>query len=172
MHSKPESGNPTLSIVVAMAQNRVIGVNNTLPWRLPNDLKRFRRITTGHPIIMGRKNFESIGKPLPDRTNIVVTRDRHYTAAGCIVVHSLAQALAAARPATDVFVIGGAQIYEQALPAAKRMHLTLVHADVAGDTRFPELDWNVWRIVEREDHGVDDRHAYAYSFLTMERTTA
>ncbi|UCH53913.1 MAG: dihydrofolate reductase [Pseudomonadota bacterium] len=155
-----------------MAQNRVIGIKNGLPWHLPNDLKHFRRITTGHPIIMGRKNFESIGKPLPQRTNIVVTRDRNYSAPGCIVVHSLAEALAAAEPASEAFIIGGAQIYEQALPTAKRMHLTLVHADVSGDTRFPDFVWSDWRIVDREDHNIDDRHGQAYSFLTMERITA
>lgn len=152
-----------------MATNRVIGINNGLPWHLPNDLRHFRRTTTGHAVIMGRKNYESIGKPLPDRTNIVVTRNPDYRAPGCVVVHSLAEAIAAAGADNEIFVIGGAEIYAQALPLARHMHLTLVHADVAGDAYFPEFDWKAWHLVSREDHDVDDRHAYRYSFLTLER---
>lgn len=160
-----------ISLIAAVAANRVIGINNGLPWRLPNDLRHFRLTTTGHAVIMGRKNYESIGKPLPDRTNIVVTRNRDYAAPGCVVAHSLPEAIAAAGADTEIFVIGGAEIYAQALPLARRMHLTLVHADVAGDAYFPEFDWNAWQLVSREDHNVDDRHAYPYSFLTLERKT-
>ncbi|WP_119278071.1 dihydrofolate reductase [Calidithermus roseus] len=165
-----------LSLVVAMAENRVIGRDNTLPWRLPNDLKRFRRLTMGHPVIMGRKTYESIGKPLPGRTNIVVTRTPGYSAPGCMVVGSLEAALRVAEAAPhdparprETFVIGGAELYAQALPLADRIHLTLVHAEVAGDTFFPAFDQSVWREVSRERHEPDDQHAYAYSFVTLER---
>jgi dihydrofolate reductase len=158
-----------ISIIAAMATNRVIGAANRLPWHLPNDLRHFRLTTTGHAVIMGRKNYESIGKPLPGRTNIVVTRNPRFTAPGCLVAHSLAEAIAAAGADDEVFVIGGAQLYAQALPLARRMYLTLVHADVAGDTHFPPFDWQAWRIVSREDHEADDRHPYPYSFLTLER---
>lgn len=158
-----------ISIIAAMAANRVIGIDNRLPWHLPNDLRHFRLTTTGHAVIMGRRNYESIGKPLRDRTNIVVTRNPRFTAPGCIVAHSLPEAIAAAGADEEVFVIGGAELYAQALPLARRMYLTLVHADVAGDTYFPQFDWNAWRLVSREDHDADDRHAYRYSFLTLER---
>lgn len=159
-----------------MAENRVIGCDNRLPWRLPNDLKRFRRLTVGHPVIMGRKTYESIGKPLPGRTNIVVTRTRGYLAPGCAVVDSLEAALKAADEAPhdppehrEAFVIGGAELYAQTLPLAQRIYLTLVHAEVEGDTFFPEFDLSGWCEVSREDHGPDEQHAYAYSFITLER---
>lgn len=158
-----------ISLIAALAENRVIGINNALPWRLPNDLRHFRRLTTGHAVVMGRKNYESIGKPLPDRTNIVVTRNPRYLAPGCIVVHSLAEAIAAAGADPEIFVIGGAEIYTQALPIAQRMYLTLVHAEVRGDAWFPAFDWDAWRITSREDHAPDAHHAHAYSFLTLER---
>jgi len=158
-----------LSLIVAMAENRVIGRDNALPWRLPNDLKHFRRITTGHPIIMGRKNYESIGRALPDRSNIVVTRSPGYVAPGCVVTHSVEAALAAAGDDPEVFVIGGAELYAQTLAHARRMYLTLVHANVTGATLFPELDWSAWRESTRVRHEADAAHAYAYSFLTLER---
>lgn len=158
-----------VSIIAALAENRVIGVNNTLPWRLPNDLKHFRRLTTGHAIVMGRKNYESIGKPLPERTNIVVTRNRDYRASGCLVAHSLDEALTLARGDPEIFVIGGAEIYREALPRAGRLYLTEVHATVAGDTFFPEIERNDWKETARERHEADDKHAYAYSFVVLER---
>ena len=127
-----------LSIVVAMADNRVIGQDNRLPWHLPADLKHFKQLTTGKPILMGRKTWESIGRPLPERTNIVITRDPDYQAAGCTVVHSVDAALRAAEPHSEVMVIGGAELYRQVLPEVSTIYLTQVHADVEGDTVFPE----------------------------------
>mgnify|MGYP001582164026 FL=1 len=158
-----------ISVIAALAENRVIGVNNTLPWRLPNDLKHFRRLTTGHAIILGRKNYESIGKPLPERTNIVITRNRDYAAPGCRIAHSLDAAFAIAGDDPEVFVIGGAEIYRAALTRADRLYLTRVHAAIAGDTTFPEFDETEWREISRERHERDERHAYAYSFVMMER---
>ena len=158
-----------ISIIAALAENRVIGNGNALPWRLPNDLRRFRRLTTGHAVIMGRKNYESIGKPLPGRRNIVITRQPDYAAPGCRMAHSLEEALAAAGDDPEIFVIGGAEVYAQALPRARRLYLTLVHGAVAGDVLFPQLDWSEWTELDRERHEPDDQHAYAYSFVTFER---
>ena len=158
-----------LSLIVAMAENRVIGRDNALPWRLPNDLKHFRRITTGHPIIMGRKNYESIGRALPGRTNIVVTRSPDYLAPGCVVTHSVEAALAAAGNDPELFVIGGAELYAQTLARARRLYLTLVHADVEGTTLFPDVDWSAWHEAARVRHEADAEHRYAYSFVILER---
>jgi dihydrofolate reductase len=169
MPAHSSSPTPQISIIVAMAENRVIGANNTLPWHLPADLRHFRRLTTGHHIIMGRKNYESIGKPLPDRINIVVSRNRGYHAPGCRVVHSLDEGLIAASGDTEIFVIGGGQLYRQTLGGADRLYLTLIHGLPEGDTSFPDLYWNDWNELERERHEADARHAYAYSFITLER---
>ncbi len=158
-----------VSLIAAMAENRVIGVNNTLPWRLPADLKHFRRVTTGHHVIMGRRNYESIGKPLPDRTNIVVTRNPDYRAPGCLVKHSLEDALAVAQDDPEIFVIGGAEIYRQALDRANRLYLTLVHARIQGDTYFPPFDEKHWRETARERHEPDERNPYACTFLVYDR---
>lgn len=158
-----------MSIIAALAENRVIGANNALPWRLPEDLKRFRRLTTGHAVIMGRRNYESIGRPLPERLNIVVTRNLSFRAPGCTVVHSPGAAFAAAGNATEVFIIGGADVYAQTLARADRMYLTWVHAEVPGDARFPEFAVNEWTEVERTRHEADAGHAYAYSFVTLAR---
>jgi dihydrofolate reductase len=155
-----------------MAENRVIGVNNTLPWRLPADLRHFRQLTTGHHVIMGRRNYESIGRPLPDRTNIVVTRNRDYRAPGCEVRHSLEEALRDASGDPEVFVIGGAEIYRQALDKADRIYLTLVHADVPGDTFFPEFDARDWNEISCARHEADEKNPYACSFVTYDRKTA
>jgi dihydrofolate reductase len=158
-----------VSLIAAMAENRVIGVNNTLPWRLPADLKHFRKLTTGHPVIMGRRNHESIGKPLPDRANIVVTRNPDYRAPGCLVKHSLEEALSSAGNAEEVFVIGGAEIYRQAFDHADRLYLTMVHARVNGDTYFPDFNEHQWREISRERHEADAKHPYAYTFLVYDR---
>jgi dihydrofolate reductase len=160
-----------ISLIVAMAANRVIGRDNKLPWRLPNDLRRFRALTMGKPLVMGRKTFESIGRPLDGRHNIVVSRNPDYRAEGCTVVHSPEAALAAAVPAEELFVAGGAELYAQFLPQAHCLYLTLVHAHVQGDTYFPAFDQSQWREIEREEHRADGRHAYAYSFLILEHTT-
>lgn len=153
-----------------MARNGVIGKNNTLPWRLPADLRYFRQLTTGHPIIMGRKNYEDIGKPLPGRTNIVVTRQRTYTAPGCIVVNSIEQALAAAGVDDEVFVIGGADIYRQTLDSADRLYITEIGADIEGDTFFPEFDRSQWHETRRDRHEPDEINPYPYSFVLLERS--
>jgi len=158
-----------ISIIAALAENRVIGLNNTLPWRLPNDLKHFRRLTTGHAIILGRKNYESIGKPLPERTNIVITRNRDFRADGCLIAHSLDEALVLADNDPEIFIIGGAEIYRAALARTNRLYLTRVHAAIPGDTYFPEFDETEWREISRERHERDERHAYAYSFVVLER---
>ena len=161
-----------LSLIAALAENRVIGRDNALPWRLPADLKRFRRLTTGHAVVLGRKNYESIGRPLPDRRNIIVTRNRAYAAPGCDVVHSLEAALQLAANDSEIFIIGGAELYQQTLSRADRLYLTLVHATVAGDTFFPAFHAGDWREVERERHAADAQHAYAFSFVTYERVCA
>lgn len=158
-----------ITLVAALAENNVIGRDNRLPWYLPDDLKHFRRLTTGHPVIMGRRNYESLGRPLPDRLNIVVTRRDGFQAPGCRVVHSLEEAFAAAGGADEIFVIGGGELYAQTLDRADRLCLTRVHAEVPGDTRFPDVDPHVWQETERERHEADARHPYPFSFLTLER---
>jgi dihydrofolate reductase len=157
-----------VSLIAAVAENGVIGNANALPWRLPADLKRFRRLTVGHPIIMGRRSYESIGRPLPDRINIVVTR-RATPISGCLVAHSLADAYSLAGNATEIFIIGGADVYAQTMEHAGRMYLTEVHANVSGDTYFPNFDRRRWRETMRDRHDVDAEHAHAYSFVTLER---
>lgn len=152
-----------------MAQNRVIGRENGLPWKLPADLRHFRRITLGKPVVMGRKTFESIGRPLAGRTNIVVTRDPDYRASGCVVVHSLDDALRAAADAAEIMIIGGANIYAQALPVARRIYLTLIHQDIAGDTVFPEIIRADWQEIERIDHNPDPQNPYHYSFIVLQQ---
>jgi dihydrofolate reductase len=152
-----------------MAENRVIGINNKLPWHLPADLRHFRQLTTGHHVIMGRRNYESIGKPLPDRTNIVVTRDLKFHAPGCRVKNSLGDAFQGIRDDPEIFVIGGAEIYHQAIGAADRMYLTLVHAEVNGDTYFPKFDLQDWKETSRTRHAADEKNLHAYSFVIYDR---
>ena len=163
--------NPRISLVVAVARNGVIGRAGDLPWRLPADLRRFRQITTGHTIVMGRRTWESIGRPLPDRVNIVLSTRRGFQAGGCQVEAALPAAIMAAREAgeTEVFVIGGAAVYREALPSATRIHLTRVHADVDGDVFFPPIEGSEWTEVYREEHGVDARHAHPFAFTVLER---
>ncbi len=158
-----------ISIIAALARNRVIGVDNRLPWRLPADLKFFRCTTLGHAVIMGRKNYESIGRPLPQRRNIVLSTDPGYRAPGCEVRQSLAAALAAASDDPEIFIIGGANLYAQALPLAERMYLTLIEAEFAGDARFPDYDEKEWREIAREEHAPDADNPYRFSFLTLQR---
>jgi dihydrofolate reductase len=155
------------ALVAALARNRVIGIGNRLPWRLPEDLERFKRLTMGAPVIMGRRTHESIGRPLPGRRNIVVTRARGATWDGCVVVHSLDEALAAAGDAAAAFVIGGAELYVQALPRADRLYLTLIDAEYPGDAWFPELDPAVWREIEREP--AISAGGVGYAFVTYDR---
>ncbi len=160
---------PILSIIVAMAKNRVIGRDNQLPWHLPADLRHFKQTTMGHPIIMGRKTYESIGRPLPGRQNIVITRNPDFQAEGCLVVHSLQEALAAVPEAEEVFIIGGASLYREALPLADRIYLTLVDAEVEGDTFFPELDASEWQEVRRETFAPDEKNPFGYAFIEFVR---
>ncbi len=162
--------NPKVSIIAAMAENRVIGRDNALPWRLPADLQHFKALTVGKPIIMGRKTWESLPGLLPDRPHIVVTNNQQYRATGCSVVNSLDAALDAAGEVPEIMVVGGALLYQQSLPLAQRIYLTLVHTVVEGDALFPELDLDVWHEQGREQHPSDDKNPYAYTFLTMQRT--
>jgi dihydrofolate reductase len=154
-----------------MTADRVIGSDNRLPWHLPADLAHFKRLTVGKPILMGRRTWESIGRPLPERTNIVITRDADYTAPGCVVVHSLEAALRAAGHNPEIMVIGGAELYRQALPQAERIYLTEVHGSFEGDTFFPELGEDDWREVERCDYDPDEKNSHAYSFVTLQRVS-
>ena len=159
-----------ISIVVAMSENRVIGRDNQLPWRLPADLRHFKKVTMGHPVIMGRKTHESMGRQLKGRTNIIVTRQEGYEAEGCIVVPSLTDALEKAKEKDEqVFIIGGAEIFKQIMPLVGKIFLTVVHAVVEGDVYFPELNPEEWEEVERERHETDEWHAYPFSFVRLER---
>lgn len=158
-----------VSLVVAMSPERVIGRDNDLPWRLPNDLRHFKALTLGKPVIMGRRTYESIGRPLPRRSNAVLSRDPAFTAPGCMVFADLDGALERLAGEPEVMVIGGAAVYALALPRADRIYLTEVHAAVAGDTLFPELDPKCWKEVSRERHAADEHHPYAYSFVILER---
>ena len=164
-----------LSVIVAAAQNGVIGHNNALPWHLPRDLAYFKRVTMGKPIVMGRKTFESIGRPLPGRSNIIITRNSDFQAEGIKVVSSLEEALKLAADIAlidgveELVVIGGAQIYRAAIPRADRLYITEVHADVPGDTHLPAIDWSQWREVARERHKAEGANPYDYSFVVYDR---
>ena len=158
-----------LTIIAALAQNKVIGKQNALPWHLPADLKHFKALTMGKPIVMGRKTFDSIGKALPGRQNIIITRRGNVQAENCTIVGSLSEAIAAAGDATDIMIIGGASIYEQTLPMAERLCLTFVHHEFEGDTFFPEWEASEWHEVERVDCCADEKNAFDYSFVTLER---
>lgn len=162
-----------ISLIAAVSRNSVIGKDNDLPWNLPDDMKYFMQTTSRHHVIMGRKNYESIPekfRPLPNRANIVVTRNRDYEAPGCHVVHSLEEAFAIPRQsgAEEVFVIGGAEIFRQSLPFADRLYLTEIHADVDGDTLFPEFNLDDWNEVSRVPHPADERHRYAFDYVIYE----
>lgn len=154
-----------------MARNRVIGKDNAMPWHLPEDLKRFRALTIGHPIIMGRRTWHSLGRALPGRRNLVVSRDTALAAAGCEVFPSLESALDACAGAAQVFAIGGAQIYAAALPRAARLYVTEVDAEFAGDTLFPDIDWHEWRETARESHHCASGR-FDYYFVIYERASA
>lgn len=158
-----------ITLIVAVADNGVIGRDNTLPWHLPDDLKRFKRLTMGKPIVMGRKTYESIGKPLPGRQNIVVTRDANYRREGVTVVHDAEAALRAAGAAPEIMVIGGAELFRSLLPRAGRLHLTRVHGNIEGDVMWPALDDREWSVVERESHSADERHAWPMTFEVWEK---
>lgn len=159
-----------ISLIVAMAENRVIGANNRMPWHLPADLQHFKRITLGKPILMGRKTHESIGKALPGRQNIVLTRDRSYRAEGCTIVHSNETALKATEGEhNELMVIGGAALYRDFLPIAQSVYMTLIHQQFEGDTYFPELDMHTWEEKERSDIKVDLQSGLTFSFIRLEK---
>lgn len=160
-----------VSAIVAMAKNRVIGRNNEIPWYLPEDFKWFKKQTLNHCIIMGRKCFESIGRPLPKRTNIIISRDVFYIAAGCIVVHSLAEALEIAKreSETEAFIIGGGEIYSQSIHMLHRLYITDVDLDTDGDVFFPEFDEKEWKLVFEENHSRDEKNEYDFRFRILEK---
>lgn len=160
-----------ISIIVAASENRVIGVNNDLPWHLPDDMKHFVKTTKGHHILMGRKNLESFGKLLPKRTNILLTRDKGYKFEGAKIFHNLQDAIqfAEANNEEELMVIGGGEIYKQCLPFADTIYYTKVHTTIKGDVFFPELDLKDWNIVDECYHSKDDKHAYDFTFITYRK---
>jgi len=160
-----------LSAIVAISANNVIGKDNELPWYLPADLKYFKKTTLGHPVIMGRKSYESIGRPLPKRTNIVLTRDPYFISSGILIAHSLSEAtsLAEELESDEVFIIGGATIYEGSLPFLDRMYITEVHEEFEGDTFFPEWNREEWKLILEEHHQSDEKNKFNYSFKIYER---
>ena len=163
-------GGPRLVAVLAMAGNGVIGRDNRLPWRLSADLRRFKAITLGKPVLMGRRTFESLGRPLPGRDNLVLTRDTAWSAPGVTVVRSLDEALAAAGDAPELMVIGGAEVYALCWPRLERIELTRVHAHPEGDTFLGGVDWSGWQVVSEERHAADERNESDYSFITLGRS--
>ncbi len=159
-----------ISIIAAMTRDRVIGIKNTLPWKLPADMKWFRQHTLGKPVVMGRKTYESFGaRPLPDRLNIVVTRDPNYDAGEATVATSIDDAIQKAGDVDEIMIIGGASFYEQTLPIADRMYLTKVDADIEGDAWFPDYPSDLWQQVGTQSHPADDKNAYAMTFNTYEK---
>ena len=158
-----------LTLIAALADNRVIGRGGTLPWQLPDDLRRFKSLTMGRPMLMGRRTFESIGRALPGRRNMVLTRGPAAFPPGVEAVATLAAALAACAGEAELCVIGGAEVYRQALPLATRLEITRVHAAIDGDVFFPDYDAMQWRELARVEHGADERHAWPMTFLTLER---
>ena len=162
----------TLSLIVAMALNRTIGINNRLPWRCPEDLKHFKALTMGHPMIMGRKTFDSIGKPLPGRTTIVVTRNVNLVIAGCLMAHSLEEAIASCKGADEIFIIGGAELYLQAMPLVETLYLTEIQQTVEGDEHFPEFNLADWQEVLREKYTQEVPQPLQYHFVTYRRLSS
>ena len=161
----------TITIIAAIATNNALGKDNDLIWHLPADLKRFKNVTSGHHIVMGRKTYESIGKPLPNRTTVIITRNKNYKAAGCIVVDSLEKAIEVAREDPQVFIIGGAQIYQQAMSShlVDQLDITHVHHAFEADVYFPEIDTAEWIQVGNEDFKADDKNKYDFSFVSYKK---
>ena len=158
-----------IALIAAMDEDRVIGIGNRLPWQLPADMRHFRSLTMGKPVLMGRKTYDSIGKPLAGRHNIVVSQDHVFKPEGVTVVHSIDAALAAASDAPEAMVIGGASFYRQILPRAQRLYLTLIHHRFAGDAHFPALNAEDWQETARSDHDADAANPFPYSFIELER---
>tara|TARA_R110001583_G_scaffold86860_1_gene226704 strand:- start:39272 stop:39754 length:483 start_codon:yes stop_codon:yes gene_type:complete len=159
-----------ITIIAAIAKKNALGKDNQLIWHLPADLKRFKKVTLNHHIIMGRKTYESLGKPLPNRTTIIITRNINFKAEGCIIVNSLQNALHAAKEDKNPYILGGAEIYKQAIEIADLLDLTFVHHEFTADAFFPEIDKTVWKENSREDFKADDKNKYDYSFVTYLRT--
>jgi len=160
---------PSISLIVARASNGVIGQANALPWRLPADLRRFKQLTMGKPMLMGRRTFESIGRALPGRLNLVLTRDPDWQAPGAVAVHSLEEAFAQAGAAPELVVIGGAELFKLVMPLAEHVYLTDVHAAIPGDTRIPALRSDDWQELEQSAHAADAEHAHPMTFRTLKR---
>lgn len=160
-----------ITIISALADNRVIGIDNKLPWYLPADLQHFKKSTLGKPIVMGRKTWESLPGILPGRPHIVITRDQNYQAEGATVVHSLKEAISVESDSDEVMIVGGANLYTQALNIADKLMLTEVHTDIAGDAFFPEFDPAVWRETERQHFKADDKNRFAYDFVNYEKAS-
>lgn len=158
-----------ITIIAAIAHNNVLGKDNQLIWHLPADLKRFKKTTSDHCVIMGRKTYESLGKPLPNRTNIVVTRNTDFKREGCVIVHSLKEAIYVAKADDNPFILGGANIYQQAMAVADILDLTFVHHTFEGDVFFPEIDLKIWKETARKDFKADDKNKYDYSFVRFEK---
>lgn len=158
-----------LTMIAAAAENNALGKDNDLVWHLPDDFKRFKKLTTGHPIIMGRKTFESFPQPLPNRTHIVITRNKDYQADGAVVVNSLEKAIEIAKKDPQPYIIGGGEIYNLALPKADKIELTRVHDSFEADAFFPEIDKDQWELKAEEFHPKDEKHQYAFTYLTYER---
>ncbi len=158
-----------ITIIAAVAKNNALGKDNKLIWHLPADLIRFKKVTSGHHIIMGRKTFESLGKPLPNRTTIIITRNKNYNAEGCVVVNSLNEALQIAKVDENPFILGGAEIYKQAIKIADILDLTIVHQDFEADVFFPEINKNIWKETSRQDFKANGKNKYNYSFVTYTR---
>jgi len=159
-----------ISIIAAASTNNAIGVQGRLPWKLSDDLKRFKKMTMGKPIVMGRSTWESIGQPLSGRQNIILTRQADFVAHGCDVVASVEDALEIAGDAEEIMIIGGGQIYDLFLPMANRLHITRVHAEIDGDVFFPEIDVRVWQLVSSEEHEADVLNQFPFAFMSYERT--
>lgn len=161
-----------ITLIAAMAENRVIGKDNQLIWHFPDDLKHFKKLTSGHHVIMGRKTYESMMRPLPKRVNIVISRQEDYRAEGCLIARSLEEALGLVKDDEQPFIIGGAQIYKQALEIAQTLELTLIHAEYEGDTFFPEFDTSKWKLARGEKKEADAKHAHPFEYLTYKNIEA
>ncbi|WBX73426.1 dihydrofolate reductase [Tenacibaculum pacificus] len=160
-----------ITIIAAIANNNALGKDNDLIWHLPADLKRFKKVTSGHHILMGRNTFESIGRPLPNRTSVIITRNNDYLKEGCLVAHSLEEAIELSKDETDIFIIGGAQVYKEAIEnnLVDKLDICLVHHSFEADVFFPNIDMNIWKEASREDFKADEKNKYDYSFVSYIR---
>ncbi|MGE3920281.1 MAG: type 3 dihydrofolate reductase [Gammaproteobacteria bacterium] len=159
----------SISLIVATSKNGVIGLKNHLPWHLPADLAYFKKVTLNKPIIMGRKTFESIGKPLPMRENIVITHQKDFNVEGVTIFHSLYSALNALKEHHEIMIIGGETLFKQSIELADKIYLTMIHENIEGDTYFPQINYKIWNEVSRENHSADEKNTYNYSFIILER---